>query len=84
MNAENMKGEIGLFIGAALLITSLIFFFFFRSFRATFISMCILIFGVMWSFGTLGIIPLRNHDFNGYNSSIDYCHRNSELYFPDQ
>jgi predicted RND superfamily exporter protein len=27
INAENMKGEIGLFIGAALLITSLIFFF---------------------------------------------------------
>jgi len=29
INAENMKGEIGLFIGAALLITSLIFFLFF-------------------------------------------------------
>jgi predicted RND superfamily exporter protein len=48
INAENMKGEIGLFIGAALLITSLIFFFFFRSFRETFISICILLFGVMW------------------------------------
>ena len=59
INAENMKGEIGLFIGAALLITSLIFFFFFRSYRATFISIFILIFGVMWSFGTLGLFHYR-------------------------
>lgn len=59
INAENMKGEIGLFIGSALLITSLIFFFFFRSFRATFISICILLFGVMWSFGTLGLFKYK-------------------------
>lgn len=59
INAENMKGEIGLFIGAALLITSLIFFFFFRSFRATFISIFILLFGVMWSFGTLGLFHYK-------------------------
>ena len=56
INAENMKGEIALFIGAALFITSLIFFLFFRSFRATFISILILLFGVMWSFGTLGLL----------------------------
>ena len=54
-----MKGEIGLFIGAALFITSLIFFLFFRSWRATFISICILIFGVMWSFGTLGLFHYK-------------------------
>jgi predicted RND superfamily exporter protein len=59
INAENMKGEIGLFIGAALLLTSLLFFFFFRSFRATFISIFILIFGVMWSFGTLGLFHYK-------------------------
>ena len=59
INAENMKGEIGLFIGAALLITSLIFFFFFRSYRATFISIFILLFGVMWSFGTLGLFNYK-------------------------
>ena len=59
INAENMKGEIGLFIGAALLITSLLFFFFFRSFRATFISIFILLFGVMWSFGTLGLFNYK-------------------------
>ncbi|MDI1256992.1 MAG: MMPL family transporter [Flavobacterium sp.] len=59
INAENMKGEIGLFIGAALLTVSLIFFFFFRSFRATFISIFILLFGVMWSFGTLGLFHYK-------------------------
>lgn len=59
INAANMKGEIGLFIGAALLTVSLIFFFFFRSFRATFISICILIVGVIWSFGTLGLFHYK-------------------------
>ncbi|CAM3335178.1 SSD domain-containing protein [Flavobacterium longum] len=59
INAEDMKGEIGLFIGAALLTVSLIFFFFFRSYRATFISICILIVGVIWSFGTLGFFEYR-------------------------
>lgn len=59
INADNMKGEIGLFIGAALLTVSLIFFFFFRSFRATFISVCILIVGVIWSFGTLGLFHYK-------------------------
>ena len=59
INADNMKGEIGLFISAALLITSLIFFLFFRSYRATFISIFILLFGVMWSFGTLGLFHYR-------------------------
>lgn len=56
LNAKNITDEIGLFIGAALLVTSLIFFFFFRSFRATFISMFVVIIGVMWAFGTLGLL----------------------------
>ncbi|KFC60571.1 transporter [Flavobacterium gilvum] len=59
INADNMKGEIGLFIGAALLTVSLIFFFFFRSFSATFMSICILIVGVIWSFGTLGLFHYK-------------------------
>ncbi|MDG1571052.1 MMPL family transporter [Robiginitalea sp. M366] len=56
MNAQNIIDEIGIFIGAALLVTSLIFFFFFRSFRATFISICVVVIGVMWAFGTLGLL----------------------------
>ncbi|MEH6763958.1 MAG: efflux RND transporter permease subunit [Aequorivita antarctica] len=56
LNSQSIIDEIGLFIGAALFITSLIFFFFFRSWRATFISMCTVIIGVMWSFGFLGLM----------------------------
>ncbi len=56
MNSQNIIDEIGKFILAALGVTSLIFFFFFRSVRATFISMSIVIVGVMWSFGVLGLL----------------------------
>jgi predicted RND superfamily exporter protein len=56
LNAKTIIDEIGLFIGAALLITSLIFFYFFRSFRATIISLIIVIIGVMWSFGIMGAL----------------------------
>ncbi|MEO0528809.1 MAG: efflux RND transporter permease subunit, partial [Bacteroidota bacterium] len=55
-NSQNIIDEIGKFILAALGVTSLIFFFFFRSFRATIISMCIVIIGVMWAFGILGLL----------------------------
>lgn len=56
MNSQNIIDEIGVFIAAALLVTSLIFFFFFRSFRATLISVCVVVIGVMWAFGTLGLL----------------------------
>ncbi|WP_209404658.1 RND family transporter [Pseudozobellia sp. WGM2] len=56
MNSQNIIDEIGKFILAALGVTSLIFFLFFRSFRATLISMCIVIIGVMWAFGILGLL----------------------------
>ncbi|WP_411030029.1 efflux RND transporter permease subunit [Spongiimicrobium sp. 3-5] len=56
MNSQNIIDEIGKFILAALGVTSLIFFFFFRSFRATVISMCVVIIGVMWAFGILGLL----------------------------
>ncbi len=56
MNTETIKGEIGLFIGMSLLVTCLLFYFFFRSFKATLISLIIVLIGVMWSFGTLGLL----------------------------
>ncbi|QNJ97749.1 efflux RND transporter permease subunit [Constantimarinum furrinae] len=56
LNSQNIIDEIGMFIGAALLVTSMIFFFFFRSFRATLISMATVIIGVMWAFGILGLL----------------------------
>lgn len=56
LNAQNIVDEIGLFVGAALLVTSVIFFFFFRSFRATFISLIVVSVGVMWTLGILGLL----------------------------
>jgi len=56
MNTQHIVDEIGIFIAAALLVTSLIFFFFFRSIRATLISMCVVLIGVMWAFGILGLL----------------------------
>ena len=56
LNAQNIVDEIGVFIGAALLVTSLIFFFFFRSLRATIISLLVVCVGVMWTFGIIGLL----------------------------
>ncbi|MFT5231068.1 efflux RND transporter permease subunit [Patiriisocius sp. Uisw_047] len=56
LNSQNIVDEIGLFIAAALFVTSLIFFFFFRSFRATLISMLTVLIGVAWAFGILGLL----------------------------
>jgi len=56
LNSQNIIDEIGLFIGGALLVTSLIFFFFFRSVRATVISMITVLIGVMWAFGVIGLL----------------------------
>ncbi|SEP88590.1 efflux RND transporter permease subunit [Flavobacterium urocaniciphilum] len=56
LNAKAIISEIGLFIGATLLVTSLIFYFFFRSFRTTLMAVFVVMIGVMWSFGLLGLL----------------------------
>ena len=56
INAKMIIEEIGLFVLMATLVTTLIFFFFFRSYRATFISMSIVVIGVMWAFGIIGLL----------------------------
>lgn len=56
LNAQNIVDEIGMFVFAAIGVTSLIFFLFFRSVRATFISMIVVLFGVAWALGTLGLL----------------------------
>jgi len=56
LNAQNIIDEIGFFVLSAILLTSIIFFLFFRSIRATLISLIVVLFGVMWSFGILGIL----------------------------
>ena len=56
INAQNIIDEIQLFVLGALLITAIIFFFFFRSFRATFITLLVVIIGVTWAFGFIGLL----------------------------
>ncbi len=56
MNSQNIIDEINLFVLGALLVTSIIFLFFFRSFRATFISLVIVCIGVAWTLGIIGLL----------------------------
>ena len=58
-NAENIKSEISTFVILALIITSIIFFLFFRSYRATFISLFVVMIGVVWSVGILGLFIIN-------------------------
>jgi predicted RND superfamily exporter protein len=54
LNAQNIQDEILIFVLGALLITAIIFFFFFRSYRATFITLLVVTIGVTWAFGFIG------------------------------
>ena len=56
VNSEMIRKEVGLFIFLALLVTAIILFFFFRSVKVMLISMVVVGIGVVWSFGTLGIL----------------------------
>ena len=59
LNAQNILDEIGLFVLTALLVTSLIFFMFFKSIRATLISVLVVLVGVSWALGTLGFLEFE-------------------------
>lgn len=53
-NTTKVSQEIGLFIGLAVGITSLILYLFLKSFRAMAISMVVVFMGVGWTFGLIG------------------------------
>lgn len=55
LNSQNIQDEILLFVVGALLITAIIFYFFFRSYRATFITLLVVLIGVTWAFGFIGL-----------------------------
>ena len=55
INAQNIIDEIQLFVLGALFITGIIFFFFFRSYRATFITLLVVTICVTWAFGFIGL-----------------------------
>jgi len=54
--SETIKQELGKFIFLAIIVTSFIFFLFFRSIRATVISIFTVCIGVMWTLGIVGIL----------------------------
>jgi len=54
MNAQNIIDEMRMFVLLALGVTAFIFFLFFRSIRATFITLTVVIIGVIWAFGFIG------------------------------
>ena len=56
VDSIRIKDEISLFILYTLLITSFILLLFFRSFKATFISIVVVIVGVIFSFGIMSIL----------------------------
>lgn len=56
LNSKNIADEMMLFVLGALVITAIIFFFFFRSFRATFITLLVVGVGVVWAFGFIGLL----------------------------
>ncbi|MGY5356176.1 efflux RND transporter permease subunit [Wenyingzhuangia sp. IMCC45467] len=62
MNAASVKSEMGMFVALGLGVTGFIFFLFFRSLRATAITLAVVIIGVLWSFGFIGLL--------GYQISI--------------
>lgn len=53
---NKVKAELLLFVALAMLVTSLLLFFFFKSFKVVLISMIVVFIGVIWSFGTIGLI----------------------------
>ncbi|GAB1308782.1 MMPL family transporter [Urechidicola sp. KH5] len=55
MNAQNIIDEMRMFVLLALGVTALIFFLFFRSWRATLITMIVVSIGVTWAFGFIGL-----------------------------
>ena len=56
VNSELIRKEIGLFIFLAMLVTAIILFMFFKSYKPVLISILVVAIGVIWSFGTLGVL----------------------------
>ncbi len=66
-NTQKIKREVYLFIFLALFVTAILLFLFLRSFKATLISMLVVVFGVIWS---LGLIAWFNFEITILSSII--------------
>ncbi|MFD1553832.1 hypothetical protein DNU06_09410 [Putridiphycobacter roseus] len=56
---EKLKGELGLFIGLTILITSLLLYVFFRSLKIVLICNIVVFVGVIWSLGSIGFFDFK-------------------------
>jgi len=57
--SQKILSEMKLFVALALLVTTLILFLFFRSFHAVLFPMIVVVFGVIWLFGTLDLFGFK-------------------------
>lgn len=57
--SEKILSEMKLFLALAFLVTAFILFLFFRSFYAVLFPMIVVVFGVIWSFGTLDLFGFK-------------------------
>ncbi len=58
-NTKKVSAEVFKMVGLALLITTLLMYMFMRSFKATLITMVVVVMGVCWSFGLIGLFDFR-------------------------
>lgn len=56
---KKLKAELGLFIGLSIGVTSLLLFFFFRSFKIVLIANTVVFIGVIWSLGSIGALDYQ-------------------------
>jgi predicted RND superfamily exporter protein len=56
---NKVKGEIGYFIGAAMFVTALLLFLFFRNLAVVGVCMAVVFIGVIWSLGTIALLDYR-------------------------
>lgn len=59
INAIKIKFEIGLFLGLSLLVTAIVLFLFFRSFKAIIFPMLVVLLSVIWCLGTLTLLGYK-------------------------
>lgn len=56
---KKLKGELGLFIGLSIGVTSLLLFIFFRSLKIVIIANIVVVVGVIWSLGSIGALDYQ-------------------------
>ena len=57
--ANKVKGELGYFVGAALVVTALLLFLFFRNMAVVTVCLMVVTVGVVWSLGTMSLLDYK-------------------------